>query len=150
MRYLSWLVPVSSLRIRLHWGSCRLLGTKPVSERMMEYCQLGLTNKRRWNFNRHFNIFTQENVSEKAVCLMADILPRSQCVNVKGSHSQYHIYCLAMLTDCSHLFKVKGYVIPVHSLRIERMSSMEPWSLSIKTATTCRQRNLYYKPKTVW
>ena len=43
-----------------------------------------LRNNIQWNFYRKSNIFIQENAFESAVCKMAVILSRPQCVN--GSH----------------------------------------------------------------
>ena len=61
--------------------ACRLVGTKPLSEPMLEYFHLTLRNILQWNFNRNSDIFIQENAFESVICEMAAILSRPQCVN---------------------------------------------------------------------
>ena len=56
--------------------ACRLFGAKPLSEPMLKYCQLDLTNKLQWNSNRNTKFFIQENAFENVVCEMAAILSR--------------------------------------------------------------------------
>ena len=41
--------------------ACRLVGAKPLSEPILEYCSLELRNKLQWNFDRNSNVFIQEN-----------------------------------------------------------------------------------------
>ena len=62
--------------------ACRLIGAKPLSEPMLEYCWLDPWNKLQWNFNRNSESFIQENVFESVVCEMAAILSRPQCVKI--------------------------------------------------------------------
>ena len=60
--------------------ACCLDGTKPLSESMLEYCQLHPWEQTSVKFNRNWNIFIQENALENIVCEMASILSRPQCV----------------------------------------------------------------------
>ena len=46
--------------------ACRLLGTKPLSETKLNYCQLH--PKEQTNYIRNANIFFQENALENVVC----------------------------------------------------------------------------------
>ena len=68
--------------------ACCLVGAKPLSETMLEYCQLDFRNKLQWNFNRNSDIFFQENAIESVVCEMAAILARPVCVNTKLQRQQ--------------------------------------------------------------
>ena len=62
--------------------ACRLIGDKPLSAPMLEYCRLdSIGNKLQWNFNQNTYIYIQENVFENVVWKMAGILSRPQCVN---------------------------------------------------------------------
>ena len=62
--------------------ACRLVGAKPLSESMLEYCQLNIAlNKLQWKLNRNSYNFIQEDAFENVVCEMAAILSRPQCVN---------------------------------------------------------------------
>ena len=56
-------------------------GDKPLSEPMLVYCPLTLSNKLQWNLNRKAHIFIQENTFEYVVWKIATILSRSQCVH---------------------------------------------------------------------
>ena len=56
--------------------ACRLVGAKPLSKQMLQYCY-----KFQWIVNRYPNIFIQENAFESVVREMAAILSRPQCVN---------------------------------------------------------------------
>ena len=79
--------------------ACRLVGAKPLSQPMLEYCQLDpweqtsmkfqsqfihfYSRKCIWkcrNFNRNSYIFIQENAFENVVCKMELILSRPQWV----------------------------------------------------------------------
>ena len=53
--------------------ACRLVGAKPLSETMLEYCQLDSWEQSQRNFNWNSNIFIQENAFENVVCEMASI-----------------------------------------------------------------------------
>ena len=61
--------------------ACRMDGAKPLSEPMLEYCQLDPSKKFQWNLDRNSYTFIQENAFEDVVWKMAAILPRPQCVN---------------------------------------------------------------------
>ena len=52
--------------------ACRLVGARPLSEPMLEYCWL--------DFNQNFNIFIEENAFESVVCEMVATLSRPKCV----------------------------------------------------------------------
>ena len=51
--------------------ACRLVGAKPLSEPMLEYCWLTIRNKLQWNLYRNSHIFIQEIAFENVVCEMA-------------------------------------------------------------------------------
>ena len=57
--------------------ACRLVGAKPLSESVLEYCLLDICEQ---NFNLNSNVFIQENAFENIVCKMSAILSRRQCV----------------------------------------------------------------------
>ena len=60
--------------------ACCLLGANPLSEPMLT-CQLFPKEEEvYWKVNQNLNISIQENPFEKAVCKMAAILSRPQCV----------------------------------------------------------------------
>ena len=48
--------------------ACRLFDAKPLPEPMLVYCQLDPGNKFRWNLNRNFILFIQENAFQNVVC----------------------------------------------------------------------------------
>ena len=60
--------------------ACRLFGTKPLSELMLAYCQLGLWEQIQWNFNQNSNIFIKENEFENVIRKIATIFSRPQYV----------------------------------------------------------------------
>ena len=61
--------------------ACRLDGTKPLSEPMLEYCELDpQEQKLQWIFNQNSWIFIQENAFEKVICKMPAILRQPQYV----------------------------------------------------------------------
>ena len=43
-----------------------IVGAKPLSKPMLDYCQLG--NKLQWNLNQNIKLFIDENASENIVC----------------------------------------------------------------------------------
>ena len=53
--------------------ACRLCDTKPLSKSMLGYSQMGLRNKRQWNFNQNTKLSIHENASENIVCEKAVI-----------------------------------------------------------------------------
>ena len=59
--------------------ACRLDDAKPLSEPMLEYCELD-PKEQTWNLNRKSNIFLQENAFESVVCETVAILCRPQSV----------------------------------------------------------------------
>ena len=60
--------------------ACRLAGTKPLSEPMLEYCQLDPWEQINLNRNSHISI-QENNAFEYIVWIMSVILSRPQCVN---------------------------------------------------------------------
>ena len=60
--------------------ACRLAGARPLSQPTLEHCWT-LGYKLRWNLNRNWYIFIQENAFENVVCKVPGILSRPQCVN---------------------------------------------------------------------
>ena len=102
-----------------HWFqimACRLVGAKPLSEPLLEYCELDhweqksvkwtIGNKNQWNLNRNSNIFIQENAFENIVWKMTAILSRPKCVKkifvkwwaqwLSASLRQWNYCCLAL------------------------------------------------------
>ena len=75
-----------------HWFS-QWLGAWSAPSHYLNQCwnavNWTLKNKLKWNFNPNSNIFIQENAFESAVCEMAAILSRPQCVNIKGKSCQF-------------------------------------------------------------
>ena len=65
--------------------ACHLLGAKPLSEAMPEYCWCKPSNKLQLNFDRNFH---SEIALENVIWKMAAILSRSQCVkpSLKWAH----------------------------------------------------------------
>ena len=55
--------------------ACRLVGAKPLSESMLEYCWLDPEE------HRNYNIFIEENAFQSVVRETAAILPRDKYVN---------------------------------------------------------------------
>ena len=74
--------------------ACRLVGAKPLSEPMLEYCQLDPWDKLQRNFNQNSYIFIQESAFENVVWKMAAIFSRPQCVN--QSLNDYYLSTLRM------------------------------------------------------
>ena len=60
--------------------ACRLVGAKPLSGPMLEYCWFDLRKKLQWNLKRNSCIFTQENASENIVGKMAAFLSRGRLI----------------------------------------------------------------------
>ena len=58
----------------------RLIGAKPLSEPMLEYCYWTGRNKLQWKFNWNSYFIIQENVFENVVWKIAAILSQPQCV----------------------------------------------------------------------
>ena len=83
---------------------------------------LTIRNILEWNFNRNSYIFIQGNAFANAVCEMAAILSRPQCVNQhntsqeRGSRMCHILYC------CGYMIIVGGYV-HIDGLMQERRSS---------------------------
>ena len=85
-----------------------------------------LRNKLQWNFNRNSNIFNQENTPQNAICEMASILSRPQCVKDDISFKRYarltrkhgyspmrklsKIMLVTTLTSTSHFGKIASDV----------------------------------------
>ena len=47
--------------------ACDLIGAKPLSQPLLEFCQLAIGNKFQWNLNRNLHIFIEENLFENIV-----------------------------------------------------------------------------------
>ena len=47
--------------------TCRMVGTKSLSEPVLEYFEIELTNKFKWNLMRNSYIIIQENAFENVV-----------------------------------------------------------------------------------
>ena len=62
--------------------ACRLFGTKPLSEPVLEFVNWNLRKQLQRNLKRNFYIFIHEYAFENVVCKMAGILSRPQCVHV--------------------------------------------------------------------
>ena len=58
--------------------ACRLVGTKPLSKIMMEFCNSTLRNKLQWNRNQNLYIFC----CDQAALLMAQSIRPSVCLSV--------------------------------------------------------------------
>ena len=61
-----------------------------------------LSNKFQWAFNRHSNIFIQENAFESVVCEMAAILSRPQCVNAFITQITCKLAGIMKITECAY------------------------------------------------
>ena len=59
----------------------RLTDAKPLSEPMLDYCQLDPCEHISMKIYQNTAIFIEENARENVVCEMASILSRPQCVN---------------------------------------------------------------------
>ena len=89
-----WSVNLPSLVLIM---ACRLVGAKPLSEPMLEYCYFSnwnLSNKLQWNFNQNSNIFIQESALKNVVCEMASNLSRPQCVKTFSMSKTVTKFCL--------------------------------------------------------
>ena len=72
--------------------ACRLFGPKPLSQPMLDLCQLDRGNKLQWNLNENSKLFIHENAFENSICEMAAILSRGRWVNQHQSHTKQHVY----------------------------------------------------------
>ena len=63
---------------------------KPLTEPMLENCQLDAGIKLQWNFNRNSNISVQEKAFENVVYKMAPILSLPQCVYKQNICEMYY------------------------------------------------------------
>ena len=61
--------------------ACRLVGAKPLSESLLDYCQLDPYEHISMKFETKYNNFIDKNAFENAVWKMAAILSWPQCVN---------------------------------------------------------------------
>ena len=82
--------------ISMHWwtGSsldqlmaCHLFGSKPLSELMLPYCQLGPKEHISIRFIWNSEVFTQENAFENIICKMVAILSLPKYVNIKADNN---------------------------------------------------------------
>ena len=70
--YFMWLPLLTLFLIAVdyltHWGRvmhiCVTIGTNPLPEPMVQYCNWTFRNKPQWQFNLNWNIFIQENASK--------------------------------------------------------------------------------------
>ena len=62
--------------------ACRLVGAKPLSELMVEYCELWPENKFQWNLRRNSYTSSQGNVYGNVVWKMPVILSRPRWVQL--------------------------------------------------------------------
>ena len=68
--------------------ACRLVGAKPLSESLLDYCQLDPCEHISMKFETKYNNFIDKNAFENAVWKMAAILSWPQCVKlVSGCRS---------------------------------------------------------------
>ena len=92
--------------------ACRLLGSKPLSEPMLHYCQLDLMKKLQSNCIRSSNIFFQENELENVVCCWHPF-----CVGLNI------MICVSALRRCDINFRhvmadqIEGTILSEMSLR---------------------------------
>ena len=103
--------------------ACRLVGAKPLSEPMLEYCKYSnLTNKLQSNLKRNSYIFIQENSFENVVWKMAAILSQPQCVNqlpVELALAVIHPYMMSSLFG-KNLVKARIYTGPNYTHLTQR------------------------------
>ena len=72
--------------------ACRLDGTKPLSETMLEFLLIGPLGTNFSNFfYRNSNIFIEENTFENVICKMSAILSQPQCVNMLNYLKDYKV-----------------------------------------------------------
>ena len=73
--------------------ACHLIGAKPLSEPMPDYCQLDPWEHISMKINQNTAIFIEENAHENVVYEMASILSRPQCVNryISIKHCTEHL-----------------------------------------------------------
>ena len=91
--------------------ACCLSGAKPLSEPMLNYCQLDPCEHFQWNLNHNATIFIDENARENVVCEMASILSRPQCVKACFSQRPFGYRPLHRVLDVhATLFKTSDDV----------------------------------------
>ena len=61
--------------------ACRLVGAKPLSESLLDYCQLDPCEHISMKFETKYNNFIDKNSFENVVWKMAAILSWPQCIN---------------------------------------------------------------------
>ena len=69
--------------------ACPLVGAKPLSEPMLEFCHLDHWEPTSVYFDLNSNIFIHENGFESVVCEMGAMLSRPQCLNGKPRMTFY-------------------------------------------------------------
>ena len=77
--------------------ACRLVGAKPLSEPMLEYCQFHHWEQTSVKCKSKFNMSHWRKCIKNVVCEMAAILSRPQCVN--PCLGQHHTALLGMLPN---------------------------------------------------
>ena len=86
--------------------ACCLVGTKPLSEPMLEYCWLDLYEQTSVNFNWNSHIFIQENTFENVIWEMSVILSQPQRVKFvqnKGNSAAQAMKLHHLSTGWGHL-----------------------------------------------
>ena len=73
------------------------LCTKPISEPMLEYCQL---DKFQWNFSRNSILFIEVNELRNVDCKMTDIFLRPQCAQCAN------VATLPMVSSSPHVWGI--------------------------------------------
>ena len=94
--------------------ACRLVGAKPLSEPMLEYCYLDPWEQTSVKSYRNLNIFIQENACENVVWKMAAILSRPQCVKPPLIwHHSWTNGCNLSSVPLSHLINYTARGVPI-------------------------------------
>ena len=85
--------------------ACCLVGSKPLSEPMMEYCWFDHLEHISVTFNRNSHVFIQENAFEYVVCEMPAILSRSQC-DIPLAYSRLCIVAIVKFVVCGFRWSI--------------------------------------------
>ena len=109
--------------------ACRLLGAKPLSEPMLEYCQLDPCNKLHRNLNRNSNIFIEEDALEIVVwkrrpfCLGLNVLNALYITNI---HMGNFVWMKLWITFKNFVCKVTYMTINWQSVNCV-FNKKNPW-----------------------
>ena len=63
--------------------ACRLVAPSHYLNQCWNIVNFSVRNKLQWNVNQNTYIFSQENIFENAICEMAAILSRPQCIKCR-------------------------------------------------------------------